>query len=333
MRKQPCTKKAAVQLKDVREVAFLIPLVGAVFGLPTAMSLVDSVVIEFLLVVLGALVDIHIVLAFHDCLHKSAFSTRGRNTLCGRLLGTIIGAPYHYLLISHVDEHHAKIGVSRDEDDEILQRTESEYRGSLKHRILTWLGLPVLDCVLFTLVLQLFNFVKALRKARKQSKKVVLAIAIDIVLIVSFWSPVLLYLGAHGLLLSFYVKGFLVPALLGMAVVYLASKPLHSDMYPGPVMDHTERHVLTSRSFHVGPVPRALLFNFVYHLEHHLRPGLSRWELGRWARQSRREHEKLPGVQIHGSYLRWYWQFWCSFHLLNPIKNRDQHEKWNGRYS
>jgi fatty acid desaturase len=299
-----------------REGAFVIALASAVAGTFVAIVESRSLLTLSLLVVFQALLTIQAVLLFHDCMHFAAFSSPRLNSWLGRIIGGFFFWPLTFLRKSHL-EHHRYAGTL-ERDTEALHLSYEDAGRYPGGHLLQWLGARWIGILVYTPCLQMGHFIKWLsslspgRSTAPKGRAELRGFAVDVAVMAAFWVPINLQLASRGLACKGFLLGFLAPAILGMMGVYWASKPLHTGMLSRVPegASRIERVLFTSRSFEANPVLRAIFCNLNYHIEHHLYPGVSRWELGALARSLRaplREiarRERLPLI-VHKSYLRW----------------------------
>ena len=260
------------------------------------------------------------ILLFHDCMHQSAFGRRKVDTWVARAIGAFYGVPFHFLRHEHLS-HHRRAGLV-DGDPEALHPTEADADRRPLGRLLAHVAHGGGDAFLYTWILQFGQFARFLR--RPTDRALLRATLIDVACMLGFWVPFTAFLVAHGAYLRVLVLGFAIPAVAGLALVYEVAKPLHTLMIPFRLdgMSYADRQFAVARSFHTHPLVGWLVCHLNFHLEHHLYPHVSRWDLPRLAREVRadlRRHAQardLP-LAIHDGYLSWRRAYQST--LYNPI--------------
>jgi fatty acid desaturase len=234
-------------------------------------------------------VAVQAVLLFHDCMHQAAFGDRRVETWVARAIGAFYGCPFHFLRAEHI-RHHRHAGLV-DGDPEALHLHEADAARRPHGRLLARLGRRWTGAFAYTWILQLGSFA---RFARRQLQRVddpalVRATLVDLGCMVALWVPLTLFLAAHGAYLRVLVFAFAIPAVVGLALVYAAAKPLHTLMIPYRLerSSYAERQLCVTRTFETHPLVAFFLCNLNYHIEHHLYPHVSRWDLPRLARALR----------------------------------------------
>jgi fatty acid desaturase len=278
-------------------------------------------------------VTIHAVLLFHDCMHQSAYGHRRVEAWVGRAIGAFYGCPFHFLRDEHL-RHHRHAGLV-DDDPEALHLHEGDAAARPDGPLLARLAASRADALTYTWVLQLGQFARWIRRqlARVENPALVRATALDVAAMLALWIPLTAFLvsrGAYGRVLCW---AFIVPAVVGLAIVYKAAKPLHTLMVPFrlPELPYARRQFCVTRSFETHPLVGLLLCNLNHHLEHHLYPQVSRWDLPRVARALRPELEayarrhELP-LAIHSGYAGWARRYADVAATYNPV------DSW-GRWS
>lgn len=291
---------------------------------------------EFLL----ALLSIQLVLMFHDCMHSSLFKKEWQHILIGRLIGGWYLAPYHFLRYSHL-KHHRHAGISLD-DTEILHFTKRESEKIFHARFLSVISLLPFESILFAPILQSIHMINLFRA--KWLTKLNKQIALDFLVMGAFWGPYLFFLHTHQLVFKGTILVFLIPFLVGLSLTYLATKPLHSMVYNSPYEDQTipeeHRHFYVARTIDSNPLIRKIFFNLNFHLEHHLYPNVSRWDLGKLAFRTRKDLYRRSVMEgfpllINRSYFLWFWEYRKLNVRYNPVVSRqslfDENERFEVR--
>jgi len=292
-----------------------------------------------LLMVFQVILIIQLVLAFHDCLHLASFKSKRANALLGRLIGAFGMWPYHFLQESHLT-HHRKTGLE-NEDTEILHFTESMAKKSWIVAILSRIARSPLAPILFTPLIQAKFFSRWFSSHAKNwkdhhSQQKLLRYFLDSACMVIFWYGLHLLTQQRVNFSTLFFFGYLTPGVIAMGVVYLFANPLHTQMVsvPGPDLGMKNRVFYTSRTFDSNALIRILIGNLNYHIEHHLNPTTSRWELReislreRSAYQEFAKRENLP-YALHSSYLSWYLKIHLKAPRFNVIQNTDDWKKVN----
>ncbi|MBS2022963.1 MAG: fatty acid desaturase, partial [Deltaproteobacteria bacterium] len=295
--------------KPLRELAFcgalLIANVLLFLGILRAGTMLERLGFTAALGVLS----LQIVLALHDCMHGAVLDTPRAHRVLARILGSFWLCPYHFLRASHL-AHHRHAGLVEG-DTEILHFAPSETRTS--RRLLAHLARTPLAPLLFAPLVQALHFIEFLRADLARDRTLLKATVGDLIGMLIVWLPLGAWLHAHGLFARGVVFGLALPYALGLSAMYLATYPLHTLMNPAPLshLTATERHLQVSRTFDSNPLVRALFFNLNFHIEHHLHPAVSRWDLGDLARTLRpallaHAHATQTPVAIHDSYRGWH---------------------------
>ncbi len=287
-------------------------------------------------VVVLTVVAVQAILLFHDNMHQSAYGHRRLEGWIGRIVGAFYGCPFHFLRHEHL-RHHRHAGLVED-DPEALHLHETDAARRPQGRLLARIASSAGDAWLYTWLLQLGQFLRWARRqlVRVEDRELVRATLLDVAFMLAFWIPFTCFLvsrGAYGRVLLF---GFLVPALLGLALVYKVAKPLHTLMIPFRLegLSYAERQFAVSRTFETHPVLALLVCNLSYHLEHHLYPHVSRWDLPRLSREIRpalvafaRRHD-LP-LAIHDGYTSWIRNYPRLPSAFNPIEEWSEWTRFN----
>jgi fatty acid desaturase len=279
-------------------------------------------------------VTIHAILLFHDCMHQSAFGRRRLESWVARAIGAYYGCPFHFLRAEHL-RHHRHAGLV-DDDPEALHPTPRDAAARPDGPLLARLAASGADALAYTWVLQLGQFFRWLRRQARRidDRELVRQTALDVVAMLALWIPLTFYLAARGAYGRVLVWAFVVPAVVGLAIVYKAAKPLHTLMLPFRLraLGYTPRQLCVTRSFETHGLVALLLCNLNHHLEHHLYPHVSRWDLPRLARELRPEleayarHHDLP-LAIHDGYLGWARRYREVAAIYNPV---DGWTRWAG---
>lgn len=284
-----------------------------------------------------ALISIQLVLLFHDCMHSSLFTKEWNHSFVGRLIGGWYLAPYHFLRYSHL-KHHRLAGAS-DQDTEILHFTKMESKKIPHARVLSWITETPLEPILFAPILQSIHLINLVKSEWKST--LVKNIALDFLVMMLFWTPYVYFLEAHDLLMRGIVFAFLIPFLIGLSLTYLATKPLHSMVFNAPYLDPTipteHRHFYVARTIDSNHFLRIIFFNLNFHLEHHLHPTVSRWNLGKLALNMRKDLVRRSMIEgfpllINRSYFLWFKEFSKLSARYNPVVNRQSLFDENERF-
>jgi fatty acid desaturase len=284
-------------------------------------------------------VAIHAVLLFHDCMHQSAFANRRLETWIARAIGAFYGCPFHFLRDQHL-RHHRHAGLV-DDDPEALHLHEHDAAERPHGKLLMRIGRRWTGAFVYTWLLQFGEFTRwLLRQLRRvEDRELLRATAVDVACMLAVWVPLTTWLVAQGVYLRFLVFAFLVPAIAGLAIVYLVAKPLHTLMIPFRLRDasYAQRQFCVTRTFETHPLFAALVCNLNYHLEHHLYPHVSRWDLPSLSRELRpvlveyaRQHQ-LP-LAIHDGYADWLKRYSKVSATFNPISDWKQWTEFNRRF-
>ena len=305
----------------LREALFVLAMLVAAMVSFSALIATKNPVLYTLLVVGLGLISIQFVLVFHDCMHGSLFKRSALHTVFGRLIGTLYACPYHFMRWSHI-EHHTHAGAS-EKDTEILHFTQEQESQSTFARIINSIGSSPLSAIIFAPILQITHFINLIHSQKSKLKK---QIFVDVALIVCFQVVFITMLVRHGIFIKGYVFGYISPYLIGLSLTTLVTKPLHSFTIAGnaAAQNATNRQFFVARTIDSNALIRAVFFNLNYHLEHHLHPKVSRWNLGTHARQIRMEltdkaaRENLP-LLIHQGYRDWYASRRAWKNRFNPV--------------
>lgn len=217
----------------------------------------------------GALLTALLFAPFHECLHKTAFETRGLNTALGLLTGFLQGfAPTSYRPF-HTEHHRHTHDPARDPELRFAPRWMIDWPGPAAW-LLVVSGLPFLAFKVGALLAQAIGlravwerflpFVPESARARAS------------------WEARAFLLGHAGLLA------------LAWAWPPFAAVPLTLLLSQGPLaflllLEHTglakEGDILDrTRSMETNAVFRYLFWNFNWHAEHHAWPSVPFWRLG-----------------------------------------------------
>lgn len=177
-------------------------------------------------------VTIHAILLFHDCMHQSAFGNRRLETWIARLIGAYFGCPFHFLRAEHL-RHHRKAGLV-DDDPEALHLAADDAARRPFGRLLARVGASWAGPFLYTWILQFGSFARFLRRQlrRVDDPELLRETAIDLGCMLALWGPLTWVLVERGLYLRVFVYAFALPAVVGLAIVYSAAKPLHTRSTP-----------------------------------------------------------------------------------------------------
>lgn len=313
----PLESIAAPAPRGFREGLLLAGIAAAVAVCFRAAALSGNV----LAVLALGLLAIQAILMMHDCMHGSLFARPWLHRWVGRAIGAYYLGPYHFIRHGHL-RHHRRAGLV-DDDPEVLHFTEEHARRRPGAKLLSFVAITPVAPLVFAPLLQAILLVEWLRDDRAGLRDVLGDLAASALI----WTPIALWLHAHGRLLAGFLLGFAVPYLIGMSIVYLASFPLHTLM-AGDKLDDvpaTARHFFVTRSFSTGRALGAILCNLNLHLEHHLRPEISRFDLPRFAVEARPMLEKFARLHdlplaLHPTYRGWHRRWWALRPRYNPVR-------------
>ncbi len=284
----------------------------------------------FALIVIQSALMTQMVMQFHDCLHFAVFRRAGFNTALARGIGAYCLWPATFLRESHL-QHHRRAGLV-DGDPEVLHFTAEFIERNSWAAGLNRLAQTRWAPLLFTPALQGIHFTRyfRLKLLVKRDISALGAYVGEIVLMVATWALITRFLK---LPLHSYFVGHLLPSLIAMGLVYWAAKPLHTQMIgiPLPELDLAARTLSVARSFKSNRMVRLFFANLGFHIEHHLRPSVSRWALPSLAESLRPELEKLAREKqlpfaYHHSYRSWYREVGKRVPTQNTISTLDE---WN----
>lgn len=320
-------------LQELREILFSFLLIAAlILNFFSILNLSNNHMYLplFFSVAVQSFLMIQAVLLFHDCLHNSAFTkTPIANQFAGRIIGGMCLWPYTFIRESHL-AHHRNAGKVTG-DTEVLHFTQEEAERRTAGVWMAKIAHTKLGPFLFTLILQWSQFAEWLVKIyQNQDAAKSKALIVDLFWMLLIWLPTSIFLFSNSSFLQGSLLGYLIPGIFGMAGVYFVSKPLHTQMMaePMPKASHLRRVFNVSRTFDSTPLVRILFCNLNYHIEHHLHPGISRWNLGVFSRNFRTEllqksrSEQIP-IAIHQGYFNWYKQFQKQRTLFNQIRTEE----------
>lgn len=305
-------------------------VISTLFALFTASGAVicmsDLFFVQVLAMIFSGLLTIQFVLLFHDCMHGSLFEKPELHAVFGRIIGTVFLCPYSFMRHSHL-RHHVLAGVN-EHDTEILHFTKEMAEKSFFASLMNAVSNSYLAPILHAPLLQLIHFVTLVKEgiAQRKNKKLLNDILIDIALIAVFLAAVIGTLIYFGCFFKVFILAYVVPYLIGLSLTYVATKPLHSLTMSGRIegVNPQNRHFLVARTIDSNQWMRTVFFNVNYHLEHHFYPQVSRWELGKLAREKRAEllarAEKagLP-VLIEKDYSTWFRRISKIDMRMNPV--------------
>jgi omega-6 fatty acid desaturase (delta-12 desaturase) len=261
-----------------------------------------------LAIAVQVLVCVHAVMLFHDCLHGSALRTPRQNALLGRAVGAVFFWPYAFLRDSHLS-HHKHVGLV-DRDPELLHPTREDAAKKPLGLFLARLLRTPAGALSYAPLMQAVELARWLGEGDFSRRRRVFAC--ETALMIAVTAAIDGLLAWRGALVFGYLAGVVLPAALALAFVHVALLPMHYGMLSGRARgSYARRVLLTSRSFDLGRAGAWLFANQLFHVEHHLFPGVSRWALGRLARERRAEvdaiaaREALP-VMRHASYFAYY---------------------------
>ena len=325
------------QLREACYDLFLFSLVGALYWSAASTELWW---ISSLYGILLGLVGVHLVLLMHDCLHDAAFNSSQLNTWVGRIIGAYGWVPFSFIRISH-KKHHSNAGTERH-DPEILHYTKAFADRRKCGHLLANIGHsrfigPLLYPILYQAIDFYEWFVSAIKENRPEELK---AVGLDLLCMLVFWGIGLGVLAAQGYLVRGLVFGSLIPFAVGLSTTFYFARPLHCMNYSGDHFSNAHtvvRSLLVCRSFEVRGWTALLLFNFNFHIEHHIHPRVSRWYLGKFSRSLRGDlvkiskNEGIPFL-MHKSYISWMKTYRKLNQKYNPILSLNDFRFWNRNF-
>ncbi len=299
--------------------------------------------------VLLIVVNIHAILLFHDCMHQSAFGNRRLETWVARLIGAYYGCPFHFLRAEHL-QHHRRSGLVED-DPEALHLSFEDAGLRPTGRLLARIANSPGDAFLYTWILQLGQFGRWVRNQCLSNAKstantgsasnvgnsdraLLQNTLIDVALMLVVWGPLTFYLVQRGAYLRVLLCAFVLPAIAGLAIVYKSAKPLHTLMIPFRLSDlpYLQRQICVTRTFQTNRLLAFLICNLNYHIEHHLYPQVSRWDLPALSQMLRpallayAQQNDLP-LAVHKGYASWVQRYKQVASTYNSI------ERWQDWYT
>jgi len=326
--------------RALREAACVAIVLGLlILGVTRAVT-ASSLGITLLGSALLTLVSVQAILLFHDCMHQAAFGRRGIDTWIARVIGGFYGVPFHFLRAEHL-RHHRFAGLV-DGDPEALHLREADAARRPNGLLLAKIADSHGDALLYTWLLQFGQFGRFLvRQVRHRDQPKLLAqTLIDIACMIAVWAPLTYVLLDRGVYLRVIGFGFALPAIAGLALVYKVAKPLHTLMIPFPLagLPYARRQFCVTRTFETSRVLSLAVCHLSFHLEHHLYPHVSRWDLPRLSRELRpalaayaRDHG-LP-LAIHDGYLSWIREYGHVRSTHNEIADWDEWRARNDRFA
>ena len=208
----------------------------------------------------------------HEAIHDLLFPLRGLNSVAGRILAILFGAPFPILRLSHLLHH--KLNRTPSEGTELFDATKTNRRAvapgyygqifgglymvEVASVVLFWLPKAVLEWILRCKLTP--GSVSALLFQSWLRRETLWGIRSDAILIMIIWSSSFWLYGEHSwmLLLALVGRGFLISFLDNI---------YH---YATPVGD-----IFFACNLRLAPGLQKLLLNFNLHGIHHLNPALS----------------------------------------------------------
>lgn len=261
---------------------------------------------------LEVLVSMAAVMLFHDCLHGSAYRSSRANRIIGRLVGAAYFWPYAFLRWSHL-QHHRNVGLV-DGDTELLHPMADDAVRRPFGASLARLGRSPLGPLLYAPLMQAIEFCHWIAGgSRTQRRQRLRELGVDVGMMVVVWVPLDAWLFSRHALVSGFLLGVFAPSLVALLIVHTAMWPLHYGMASGRLVDTSRvaRIFMTARTFDPGPLARWAFANQTLHVEHHLWPNVSRWDLQQVSRERAPEVDALARqyglpVMRHRSYGDFY---------------------------
>lgn len=264
------------------------------------------------------LLTIQGVMLFHDCLHASAFAERRFNLWVGRLVGALFFWPFTFLRDCHL-QHHKNVGLV-DGDPELLHATREDAARRPLGRFMAHLARSPLS-LLYAPIMQAIELRAWLRKNPRRSLVVEGALAVVV------WTVFDVWLAQWGPVWRGFVFGVFGPSVAALLLVHYALLPMHYGMLSRRIAtaSYARRVLLTSRSFDPGWLAAWLVGNQTFHIEHHLYPRMSRFDLARFARGERRTIDAIAHGEglvpmRHRSYFDFY-VFMRALPLFSSVRD------------
>jgi len=337
--------------QSARELLFTSVLFAALALGVLCSALVQSPIAAALLATALGLLSVQLVLVLHDCMHASVFPWPWLHTLIGRLIGAYFFSPFSFLRSSHLD-HHRAAGLVEG-DPEVLDFTEEHARRSPARGALARIARSPFAALLFAPLVQATHLAEWLVRRFQPAREDMLhandragvrpgllrGLLLDLLCMAAIWIPIGLWADARGALLRVLAIALVAPFFIGLSLTTLATLPLHTLTagFSLEALTPRARSFYVARTIDSNPLVRALFFNLSYHLEHHLYPGVSRWELGEMARELRPTLEReaaragLP-LLIHPGYARWYLEHSTREERFNPALDFESFNRVNRRF-
>ena len=310
------------------EVLLAVGLVGTSLIILMACDHTSNVMTFGALIALQSALMTQLVMQFHDGLHFAIFRRARLNTALSRVIGSYCLWPTTFLRESHL-QHHRRAGLVED-DPEVLHFSPEFIERNRWAGLLNRLAQTSWAPLLFTPLLQAVHFTRYFRQTVlvKRNPAALRAYIVEVSMMFASWAVISHFLKTP--IVSF-LAGHFVPSLIAMSLVYWAAKPLHTQMMgaPLPELDSTSRTLSIARSFESNRLVRLFFANLGFHIEHHLQPSVSRWNLPRLAASLRPQLEKFANEQqlpfaYHRSYRRWYQHIGSKLPTHNAIRTLDE---------
>jgi omega-6 fatty acid desaturase (delta-12 desaturase) len=286
-----------------------------------------------------ALLTAQACLLFHDALHGALFRRDRFNRVVGRAIGAFYFWPFAFLRDQHL-AHHRRAGLLEG-DTELVHAPRGVAESRRGGALLAKLARTPLAPLAYAPLMQALNLLEWLspsRAAIARSRRA--RLGLDVAAMVAMWTGIDAWLVHEHALFRGFFCGMLAPGLAALALIYLASKPLHTHMsaYSLRGASPMARALMTSRSFESHAWARLVLANLNYHVEHHLHPKVRRWQLRALSLRLRGElasEAEALGVsfQLHPSYLRWYLEHRTIASTYNPNVALARLRASNARFS
>jgi fatty acid desaturase len=311
-----------------KEVVLELTVVVAFIFNVRALSLSDNPLVLVVAFLSQLLAFFQIGWMLHDCVHGSLYKNPALNLFVGRVFMSLSGVPFHFGKIHHL-EHHKHLGLIEG-DPETSDFSESEARRRRGGLLLAWLFQSFAGRMIFFQISMALNIYQwfANRFDEVRVARLGRLILIDVLVMAVLWGTLALWAYDHDCLLRCLLGAVVVPWLLVLGFFFVGTAPTHSWMAAYVQKDRParDRVFFVSRSFDGHWLWRALFANSNFHLEHHLYPTVSRWDLARFARSIRprliryARQEGLP-TMFHPSVPLWYREYGRVRKLFNPILN------------